>query len=33
MGLRLAMLVVIFLYRLDRKDHEENLRKLGERAS
>ena len=33
MGLRLAMLGVIFLYRLDRKDHEENLRKLGERGS
>jgi uncharacterized membrane protein len=33
MGLRLAMLCVIFLYRLDRKDHEENLRKLSERTS
>jgi len=33
MGLRLAMLGVIFLYRLDRKAHEANLRKLGERGA
>jgi len=31
MGLRLAMLGVILLYRLDRRAHEENLRSLGVR--